>query len=123
MKNCWFLLAIIWLILTGCSSSGPWQAALKEKVSFQEGEKVPLVLEIKNHGNPVAGLAVKAILEMKNMDHGQIEVVLHDDGNGIYKQNVQLPMDGDWVADVNITNGKQKMERAISFKAERTQKE
>jgi nitrogen fixation protein FixH len=123
MKNSLILMGIVGLILTGCSSSGHWQTAIKEKVNFKEGEKIPLVLEIKDHGKPVAGLVVKAILEMKTMDHGQIEVVLHDHGNGIYKENVQLPMDGDWIADVNITNGKQKMESALSFKAERTNKE
>lgn len=58
-------------------------------------------------------------LKMKVMDHVQIEVLLHDNGNGIYQENFQLPMHGDWIADVNITNGKQKMEKAISFKAER----
>lgn len=119
MKNSCSLIALILLILTGCESAGQWQAALKEKVSFKEGEKVPLVLEIKDHGKPVAGLVVKAVLEMKEMDHGQIKVLLHDNGDGIYKENVQLPMNGDWIADLNITNGKQKMERAISFKAER----
>jgi nitrogen fixation protein FixH len=121
MKNSLMLIGTFWLILSGCSSSEQWQAAIKEKeVNFKEGEKIPLVLEIKDRGKPVAGLVVKAILEMKTMDHGQIEVVLHDNGDGIYKENVQLPMDGDWIADVNITNGKKKMESALSFKAERT---
>lgn len=123
MRNGLILIGMVWLVLTGCSSTGTWQAAIKEKVNFSEGKKIPLVLEIKDHGKPIAGLAVKAILEMKTMDHGQIEVVLHDNGNGIYKENVQLPMDGDWIADVNITNGKQKMESALSFKVERTKTE
>ena len=49
---------------------------------------MPLVLEVKDHGKPVAGLVVKAVLEMKEMDHGQIEVLLHDNGDGIYKRNL-----------------------------------
>lgn len=119
MKNR-VLFVMLGLILTGCSSSEHWQAILQDKVPFKEGSKVPLVLKVKDHGKPAAGLAVKAVLEMKGMDHGQIEVLLHDNGNGVYRENVQLPMDGDWIADINITNGKQKMEKALSFKAERT---
>ncbi|WP_458415125.1 FixH family protein [Schinkia sp. CFF1] len=105
------------MIMSGCSSPN-WEVAIQAPTKFQEGVPSQLLLEISGNGKPATGLQVHGILEMARMDHGTIEVDFKETGNGQYESTAELPMNGEWNAILEISNGKTKAEKTVNFNVE-----
>ncbi|MBP1932457.1 FixH family protein [Ammoniphilus resinae] len=119
MKKIMGMILFLSLALTaGCSSTPHWEIVMKTDYTYQQ--QLPLTIEINENSQPVEGLQVKATLEMEKMDHGEVDVTFEDQGNGQYIGQAALPMGGDWVAYIELTDGKQAMEQTqnLSFKEE-----
>ncbi|MCZ0756191.1 FixH family protein [Anoxybacillus sp. J5B_2022] len=108
-----FLFSLLFLF-TGCSN-GDWEVTVKTTPFYKEGVAAPFAVQIKENGKLAKQLKVHATFEMSNMDHGKIEVDLHEKGNGIYEENVQLPMEGDWEALLVIKKGSDKVEKLLKM--------
>ncbi len=118
MKRGWLAALFALLLLAGCGGGTDWSATLQAPPQFALGQELPLVLTVKADGKPVTGLVVKAQLEMKKMDHGTVEVVFAEKGEGVYEAKAKLPMGGDWVAVTEISDGKQTKELELPFAVE-----
>ncbi len=108
-----FLFSLLFLF-TGCSN-GDWEVTIKTTPFYKEGVAAPFAVQIKENGKLAKQLKVHATFEMSNMDHGKIEVDLHEKENGVYEGNVQLPMEGDWEALLVIKKGNDKVEKLLKM--------
>lgn len=108
-----FLFSLLFLF-TGCSN-GDWEVTIKTTPFYKEGVAAPFAVQIKENGKLAKQLNVHATFEMSNMDHGKIEVDLHEKENGVYEGNVQLPMEGDWEALLVIKKGNDKVEKLLKM--------
>lgn len=106
---------LLMLILSGCSSGSDYEFTLKEAPKFKAGSSYPVVIEILQDGKPVEGLEFSAFLEMAKMDHGSIELNFEDKGNGLYESSAELPMAGEWIANIEGEG----IEHVITFEAEK----
>lgn len=104
------------LILSGCNSDSDYELLLKQAPKYKAGESYPMVIEILKDGKPANGLEFNAFLEMAKMDHGTIELTFEDKGNGIYESSVELPMAGEWVANIEGESG---FQYALTFEVEK----
>jgi hypothetical protein len=112
-----FVLLIVFL--TGCSSGSDFEVTLKEAPKYKAGETYPVVIEVLQDGEPAAGLDFVAYLEMAKMDHGSIELDFKDKGNGIYESSVELPMAGEWIANIEGEADGSAFEHVITFEVEK----
>lgn len=117
MKHLCITLLLGLLVATGCGPQAKWEALLSSS-TFDNHEKVPLSLKIMEGNNPVTGLQIKAVLGMKKMDHGTVEVTLDDNGEGVYSTMVKLPMGGTWVADLIMEKDGEMKEQSLEFNVE-----
>jgi len=108
-----FLFSLLFLF-TGCSN-GDWEVVIKTTPFYKEGVAAPFVVQLKENGKLAKQVKVHVTFEMSNMDHGKIEVDLHEKGNGIYEGNIQLPMEGDWEALLVIEKGNDKVEKLLKM--------
>jgi cytochrome oxidase Cu insertion factor (SCO1/SenC/PrrC family) len=101
------VLLLLTLIAAGCNSN-QLQIKLYAPKTFTPGQ--PFAMQFKildSNGHPVTGAKVKANLNMKNMDHGTVNIPTQEIGNGMYVGQANLQMNGDWIATVNVEhNGK-----------------
>jgi len=114
MKKLQILLFTFLLLLVGCGS-GNMDVAVEKAPDYKDGEPSEMTLLISHGDDPVSGLTVVATLEMAKMDHGVIEVHFDDQGDGLYSGEVELPMGGEWIATVELDNGKKTAEEIITF--------
>jgi len=112
LKKSYFLVVLfaISILLAGCGSTPSWNVELSSNEAYQPDQPTVFDLVVTEGGNGVTGLQATAILEMKNMDHGTIELNFEDKGDGHYSASGLLPMSGEWEALVNITDGKNELE-------------
>ncbi len=107
------------LFLAGCSSGSDFEINLKEAPKYKAGESYPVVIEVLQDGEPAAGLDFVAYLEMAKMDHGTIELDFEDKGNGVYESRVELPMAGEWIANIEGEGDGSAFEHVITFEVEK----
>jgi hypothetical protein len=110
---------LLMLLLAGCSSGSDFEINLKEAPKYKAGESYPVVIEVMKDGEPVNGLKFVAFLEMAKMDHGSIELDFKDKGNGIYESSVELPMAGEWIANIEGEADGSAFEHVITFEVEK----
>ncbi|WP_438316481.1 FixH family protein [Sporosarcina sp. FA9] len=111
MKKLIFVVMFMLLVISGCDSN-KMVVSLEKAPEYTGGVISEFVVKIKEADNAVTGLDVIATLEMAKMDHGVIEVVMVDTGDGSYAGDVELPMAGEWIADVKVNN---KSENILTF--------
>lgn len=117
MRKLMVLLASAVLLLAACG--GPsFDVAAAEKPVYENGMPSDFILSITEDGEPAAGLTVTAVLEMAKMDHGVIEVSFEEQENGLYKGTADLPMGGEWLADVTIQSDGRQAEQLVTFDVE-----
>ncbi|WP_301107743.1 FixH family protein [Sporosarcina sp.] len=114
MKKHGFLLAIILLLLTGCGSAN-LSIQLEQTPIYEHGTPSEMTVSITKDGEAVNGLTVTADLEMAKMDHGHLQANLIENGDGTYSGEVELPMGGEWIADVKAESADDKAEELITF--------
>lgn len=107
---------LLMLLITGCSSGSYYEFTLKQAPKSRAGESYPVVIEILKDGKPAEGLEFTAYLEMAKMDHGSIELTFEDKGNGIYEASAELPMAGEWLANIEGESG---FEHVLTFEVEK----
>lgn len=108
--NRWMIypLLLLLLVLSACSSP-QWDVTVKAPATYNEGNPLPLQITVKDKaGQLVSGALVEASLEMKQMDHGKIQVTAEEIESGKYLALPKLPMDGEWVATVQVTYNNEK---------------
>lgn len=110
---------LLMVILAGCGSDSDFEVSLKEAPKYKAGESSPVVIEILQNGEPASGLEFTAYLEMAKMDHGTLELNFEDKGNGIYESSVELPMAGEWIANIEGEADGSGFEHVITFEAEK----
>lgn len=117
MRKLMMLLASAVLLLTACS--GPaFDIAAAEKPVYEHETPSEFILSITEDGEPAAGLTVTAVLEMAKMDHGVIKVSFEEQQNGLYKGIADLPMGGEWLADITIQSDGKQTEQVVTFDVE-----
>ncbi|WP_210364324.1 FixH family protein [Bacillus sp. REN3] len=119
MKKSIAVFMLLLLLLTGCSSGSDYEFTLKEAPKYQAGTSSPIVIEVQKDGKPAAGLEFTAYLEMAKMDHGSIEVDFTDKGNGLYESSTELPMAGEWIANIEGEADGSKFEHVMTFEVEK----
>jgi cytochrome oxidase Cu insertion factor (SCO1/SenC/PrrC family) len=113
-----FTISLILILIAGCSSNN-LQVKLLTPKTFTPGQTFAMQVKITDqNGKPVKGAKVSASLTMKNMDHGTYPVTMDDIGDGYYVGPANLPMDGDWVADLTVNNHGKKFEDEKQFSIE-----
>ncbi|MGC5328796.1 FixH family protein [Brevibacillus sp. SYSU BS000544] len=103
------------IVLGGCGSTAKWQANLTLQGDYKEGEPLPIRLEVKANEQPVTGLTIQGSLEMKRMNHGTVDATFTEKGNGVYECTAEIPMHGDWTANLKLSDGKVVEEHSIDF--------
>ncbi|WP_339253027.1 FixH family protein [Sporosarcina sp. FSL W8-0480] len=94
------LLAIL-LLLAGCGGS-KIDIALDTAPDSVKGTTSDMIVKVTKGDEPIDDAKVSGSLEMAKMDHGSIDVEFESIGNGLYRGQVELPMGGDWIADVEV---------------------
>jgi hypothetical protein len=114
MKKVIALLFAAMIFLVGCGASEA-EVKMETVPNYVDGETSPIELSVTENGGAAEGLEIIATLEMARMDHGIIEVVFVDNGNGIYSGEVELPMGGEWIMDTQIDSDGSVQEEVITF--------
>lgn len=110
-------LLLTFLVLSACSTP-KWDVTVKAPATYNEGNPMPLQFTVKDKdGNPLSGALVEATLEMKQMDHGKVQISAEEIESGKYLALPKLPMDGDWVANVQVTYNNEKATFTENFTA------
>lgn len=117
MKKHGVWLGLLLLVLGGCGSSN-LSIKVEQAPIIEDGTPSQIIVAITNDGDAVNGLTVTADLEMAKMDHGHIQVVLTESGDGLYSGEVELPMGGEWIADVKADSDGDITEELITFDVE-----
>lgn len=113
-KNIVIIALFIIILFSGCSASN-LDFTVDTAPRYKADQSYPIVLKAIENGESISGLQLVATLEMARMDHGIIEVVFTDVGNGLYEGEVALPMGGEWIANiVAVKNGKE-VEEIVTF--------
>jgi|SRR5690625_1364258 len=108
------IVLVVVFILVGCGGT-KMDVAIEEIPNYKDGVAYPIVLTVEDGNEAVTGLEVVANLEMSRMDHGTIEVVFTDHGDGTYEGEVELPMAGEWIADVVLTQDGKTYDETLTF--------
>ncbi|TQS74857.1 hypothetical protein DX933_08790 [Ornithinibacillus gellani] len=105
---------LLMLLLFGCSSEAIDFTV--ERVSpYQAAEAITIVIQAEKNGTAIADLELSGQLEMAKMDHGTIEVVFTNQGDGMYEGEVELPMGGEWIIDLTAEMDGKTYEELLTF--------
>ncbi|TXL65845.1 hypothetical protein FHP05_06935 [Cerasibacillus terrae] len=108
------LLTILVILLTACGAEEiEW--TVKQAPVFKPEVASEMIIEAKKEGEALTGLEISGLLEMERMDHGIIEIVFTDNGDGTYSGEVELPMGGEWIIDLQAQEGDTTYEDVITF--------
>lgn len=102
------------LLLVACGSNNI-EFTVEQAPKYADGETFPMTLKVMEDDEVVTGLDMVATLEMAKMDHGTIEVTFIDNGDGTYDGEVELPMAGEWIADIEAELDDQTYEKILTF--------
>ncbi len=101
-------------VMSGCGASKV--DITVEQAPVYEGESSSeFIVKATEADEGVSGLTIQATLEMAKMDHGVIEVTFIDNGDGTYTSDVELPMAGEWIADVRADHNGKEIEEVLTF--------
>jgi cytochrome oxidase Cu insertion factor (SCO1/SenC/PrrC family) len=117
-------MSLLLILASGCSKESSLQIKLSAPKTFTPGKTYPIQIQIADtQGHPVEGAKVAVNLNMKNMDHGQIPIKTEELGEGKYLGLAEISMNGDWVADINVTYKGNTVEEEKDFTVEALTKE
>lgn len=118
MKKLFSICLLLLIILSGCSASPNYEVTIDTAPKYNGESNSPITFKVAEDGKPVKGLTVTAYLEMAKMDHGEIQVDFQDNGDGLYESSVELPMAGEWIANMEVEKDGEIFEKAITFDVE-----
>lgn len=105
------ILCLLTAPLAGCSRNDGNAAVAAEALQVvvktvpavpHAGHKADFMVSILEQGRPVQQAGVTLYLEMRDMDHGENVVTLHETKPGEYRGKGAFPMAGEWVAHVRV---------------------
>jgi len=108
------MILVVIFVLVGCGGA-KMDVAIEEAPKYKDGVTYPIVLTVEDGDEAITGLEVVADLEMSRMDHGTIEVVFTDQGDGTYEGEVELPMAGEWIANVDLIQDGETYDKTLTF--------
>lgn len=109
------VILLVALMTSGCKSD-QLQVKLYTPKTFTPGQPFAIQFKIRDsQGNPIKGAKVAAHLNMKNMDHGTVNIPTQEIGNGMYVGQANLQMNGDWIATVKVERDGESYEEDKSF--------
>jgi cytochrome oxidase Cu insertion factor (SCO1/SenC/PrrC family) len=112
------IISFILILLAGCSTNNI-QVKLSTPKNFTPGKAFAMQIKVTDpDGKPIKGAKVSADLSMKDMDHGTFPVTMDEIEGGRYVGPVDLPMAGDWVADITVDQDGKKSEVEKEFSIE-----
>ncbi|MDS9472925.1 FixH family protein [Sporosarcina pasteurii] len=114
MRRVLLLMIATIMILAGCGAS-KLDFIVEKAPVYEEEVASEFVLKVTDSAEEVTGLSIEATLEMAKMDHGVIEVFFNDSGDGTYTGNVELPMGGEWIADIRAEKDGKMIEDVLTF--------
>ncbi|WP_307257618.1 FixH family protein [Oikeobacillus pervagus] len=117
MKKRIFALLMLVIVLAGCKAGGV-DFSIETAPSHKYGQSFPIVIKAVEGSEAVTGLEITANLEMAKMDHGEIEVHFTNNGDGTYEGEVELPMAGEWIAEVQAEKDGETYEGTLEFDVE-----
>jgi len=100
-----FLPFLLILFLVACGSADALDFTVEKAPTFKPDTPSEIIIKVKKDGEPLTGLELSGLLEMERMDHGIIEAKFVDQGDGTYSGEVELPMGGEWIIDLEAHNG------------------
>ncbi|MFV8827726.1 FixH family protein [Alkalihalobacterium sp. APHAB7] len=107
-------LLFLLLIFTGCSSTA--SSGIETIIEHEPQHKEDILqIYISDNGDPLTGLVITGVFEMVRMDHGVIEHKFTEINNGVYEVNLHLPMAGEWLSQLTMSNGVQTFEHLLTF--------
>lgn len=113
------IMSLILVLIAGCVASNNLNVKLSTSKTFTPGKPYVMQFTIRDsEGKPVEGAKITANLNMKNMDHGTISVSAEDIGEGKYIGTADLPMNGDWIADIHVEYDGKQFEEEKQFSVE-----
>lgn len=115
MRKLFSILILLLILLTGCSSGSNYEFSIDTPPTYNGEKDSPIIFKVSEDGKPIEGLEIIANLEMAKMDHGEIHLNLQDKGNGLYESSVELPMAGEWIANIEVEKDGESFEKAIIF--------
>ncbi|WP_102273538.1 FixH family protein [Cytobacillus massiliigabonensis] len=115
MRKLFSIMTLLLILLTGCSSGSNYEISIETPPTYNGESESPIIFKVSEDGKPVEGLEVVAYLEMAKMDHGEIHVEFQDKGSGLYESSVELPMAGEWIANIEVEKDGESFEEAIIF--------
>ena len=107
------MIATSLIMLSGCGSSPEFEVETAPK--YKDEVAYPITLKVTEDGEPVQGMDILATLEMAKMDHGIIEVNFTDVGDGTYSGEVELPMGGEWIANIEAELNGDTFDDVVTF--------
>ncbi|WP_262175746.1 FixH family protein [Saccharococcus sp. Marseille-Q5394] len=114
MKKSVVSLLFVVLLAAGCGSA-KMDISIEETPEFKNGTPSEMILKVMDDDIRIEGLSIVATLEMAKMDHGVIEVQFEDIGEGLYSAQVELPMGGEWIADVEVESEGEQTKEVLTF--------
>lgn len=117
MKRLIGVLLFVSILLIACGG-GKMDISVVEAPKYKDGVSYPFVISVMENDEGVNNLEIVATLEMARMDHGHIEVVFSETGEGVYEGEVELPMAGEWIANVVITQDGETTDETLVFEVE-----
>lgn len=117
MKKITLAVLALVIVLVGCKSDGV-DFSMETAPGYKDGKAFPIVIKAVDGSQSVTGLKITASLEMAKMDHGTIELQFTDNGDGTYQGEVELPMAGEWIADIHAEKDGNIYEDSVVFDVE-----
>ncbi len=114
MKKVLAVLMFVSLFIAGCGGTSP-HFSVENTPSYVDGEETEIIVHADEDGEAVSGITLKGSLEMARMDHGVIETVFTDNGDGTYTALVELPMSGEWIITLDAEHDGSTYEETITF--------
>lgn len=94
------LLMVVSMLLVACNG----KKEIKVEEQPKANEMSTFSVKITEGGKAVDDFKGKATFQMKGMDHGTIEANLNHQQDGIYENEIKLPMAGKWTAKIKGNN-------------------
>lgn len=117
MKRLVVSLLLIVVLAAGCSSA-KMDISIEKMPESKTGTPSEMLIKVAEDGVGLEGLSVVASLEMAKMDHGELEVQFEEIGDGLYSGQVELPMGGEWIADVEVKSGEETVKEILTVEVE-----
>jgi hypothetical protein len=121
MLKKWFSFGLIsWLfLLAGCNTGDNWQVDFTKPVQYAKGKESVIEIKVTEDNKPVTDLNASAEFEMSSMSHGNVNLKLEEEGDGIYRGKAELPMAGKYTVTFTLKKDGYTIEKIVEVEAKK----